>query len=314
VRSQQFVEGEYMMADEYDPFIKDPHDFLLRTFLPRAAGALGGLRNLRPGTLSMTMPLAYVSQYGDSQVRASFLAILEAALETMKWQDAVAEVRQVALSKGLPAFYGGMSGAPFDFFGDVLRGTRGIMTDMYRRPEKLVEAMERVAPLLVQDGVNGAEATGCPIVFIPLHKGTGGFMSQNQFETFYWPGLRQVMLGLIDEGIVPLPFAEGDYGPRLETICDMPRASLVWHFEAMDMARAKETVGKTACIMGNVPVSLLCTGSASQVKEACRRLIEQCAPGGGYILAGAASVGEVSADNLRAMTEAAKLYGPYGHA
>ncbi len=311
VRSQQFVEGEYMMADEYDAFIKDPHDFLLRTFLPRAAGAFVGLRNLRPGTLPMTMALAYVAQYGDPGVRASFLAILEAGLETMKWQAAVADVREAAITKGLPAFYGGMSGAPFDFFGDVLRGTKGIMMDMYRRPEKLLEAMERVAPLLVQDGVNGADASGCPVVFIPLHKGTGGFMSQKQFETFYWPGLRQVMLGLIDEGIVPLPFAEGDYGPRLETICDMPRASVVWHFEAMDMARAKKTVGRTACIMGNVPVSLLCTGSPAQVKEACRQLIEECAPGGGYILAGAASVGEVSAGNLRAMTEAAREYGLY---
>ena len=91
----------------------------------------------------------------------------------------------------------------------------------------------------------------------------------------------------------------------------MPEASVVWHFEAMDMARAKETVGRTECIMGNVPVSLLCTGSSAQVKEASRRLIEQCAPGGGYILAGAASVGEVTADNLRAMTEAAREYGMY---
>jgi len=59
-------------------------------------------------------------------------------------------------------------------------------------------------------------------------------------------------------------------------------------------------------------VSLLCTGSPAQVKEACRRLIEACAPGGGYILAGAASVGEASPENLRAMAEAAREYGVYG--
>jgi hypothetical protein len=311
VRSQQFVEGEYMMADEYDVFTKDPRDFLMRSFLPRAAGAFGGFRKLRPGTLPMTIPLAYVAQYGDPDVRASFEALLKAGIEIAKWQAVVGDVSQAALKRGIPSFYGGMSGAPFDFIGDALRGTKGIMTDMYRRPEKLLQAMDRVTPLLIEDGINGANASGCPVVFIPLHKGTGGFMSQEQFETFYWPTLRQVMLGLIGEGLVPIPFAEGDYRPRLETICDMPRASVIWHFEAMDMASAKQVVGRTACIMGNVPVSLLCTGSSRQVKEACRRLIEACAPGGGYILAGAASVGEASSDNLRAMTESVREYGVY---
>lgn len=311
VRSQQFVEDEYMTADEYDAFTEDPRDFLMRSFLPRAAGAFGGFRKLKPATLPMTIPLSYAAQYGDPDVRASFEALLEAGAEVAKWHAVVGEVGRIAVMKGIPSFYGSMSGAPFDFIGDALRGTKGIMTDMYRRPEKLMKAMERVTPLLVEDGINGANASGCPVVFIPLHKGTGGFMSQKQFESFYWPTLRKVMLGLIDEGLVPLPFAEGDYRPRLETICDTPKASVVWHFESMDMAAAKGTVGRNACIMGNVPVSLLCTGSPSQIKEACRNLIKACAPGGGYILAGAASVGEASAENLRAMTESVRDYGAY---
>lgn len=312
VRSHQFVEDEYMKAEEYDHFIKDPRDFLMRAFLPRAAGAFGGFKKLRPGTLPMTIPLFYIGQFADPELRASFEALLKAGEELQKWQAVVGEIHLAGLMRGLPSFYGGMSGAPFDFIGDALRGTKGIMTDMYRRPEILMEAMERVAPLLVEDGVNGADASGCPIVFIPLHKGTGGFMSQKQFEKFYWPGLKQVMLGLIAEGCVPLPFAEGDYAARLETVSDMPRASVVWHFETMDMAYAKRVVGRTECIMGNVPVSLLCTGSPARVKEACRRLIETCAPGGGYILTGAASVGEASKENLRAMTEAVRKYGVYG--
>jgi len=35
----QFVEGQYMKDDEYDAFIRDPSDFWIRTFLPRAFGA-----------------------------------------------------------------------------------------------------------------------------------------------------------------------------------------------------------------------------------------------------------------------------------
>jgi len=148
-------------------------------------------------------------------------------------------------------------------------------------------------------------------VVFTLHKGPGGFMSQKQFDTFYWPSFRKVMLGLIEEGLVPLPFAEGDYMPRLDTIRDMPKRSVVWHFEAMDMAIAKEVIGKDNCIAGNLPASILCTGTPAQVKEGCRKLIEICAPGGGYILTGAAAIDSGNPDNLRAMTEAAKEYGVY---
>ena len=118
-------------------------------------------------------------------------------------------------------------------------------------------------------------------------------------------------MGLIDEGLVPMPFAEGNYEPRLEIIKDMPRSSVVWYFEHMDMAKAKKILGDTACIAGNVPVSVLCTGTPQDVKERCRQLIEACAKGGGYILTGSAGVNIGKPENLRAMMAAAKEYGVY---
>jgi hypothetical protein len=60
-----------------------------------------------------------------------------------------------------------------------------------------------------------------------------------------------------------------------------------------------------------VPSSVMCTGTAKDVKEYCRRLIETCAPGGGYLLTGGASVTETCGENLRAMMEAALEYGVY---
>jgi uroporphyrinogen-III decarboxylase len=79
----------------------------------------------------------------------------------------------------------------------------------------------------------------------------------------------------------------------------------------MDMAKAKRALGDVACIAGNVPASLLVTSTPVAVKEACRKLIETCAPGGGYILTGAAGISKGNPENLRAMIEAAKEYGTY---
>ena len=85
----------------------------------------------------------------------------------------------------------------------------------------------------------------------------------------------------------------------------------MWYFEVMDMAKAKKILGDVSCIAGNVPASLLVTSTPEIVKEACRKLIETCAPGGGYILTGGASASEVKAENLSAMMEAALEYGVY---
>jgi uroporphyrinogen-III decarboxylase len=60
-----------------------------------------------------------------------------------------------------------------------------------------------------------------------------------------------------------------------------------------------------------VPTSLMYTGTPEAVKECCRRLIEVCGKGGGYILTAGASTAQVKAENLRAMMEAAREYGTY---
>ena len=98
---------------------------------------------------------------------------------------------------------------------------------------------------------------------------------------------------------------------RLEIIKELPRASVIWYFEQMDMAKAKKVLGDTACIAGNVPASVLCTGTPEDVKEYCRKLIEVCAKGGGYILTGGSSMNKGNPDNLRAMMAAAEEYGVY---
>jgi len=44
--SYQCVEGEYMMADEYDALIKDPSNFWIRVYMPRVFGAFEPFRKM----------------------------------------------------------------------------------------------------------------------------------------------------------------------------------------------------------------------------------------------------------------------------
>ena len=307
----QFVEGEYMKADEYDALLSDPADFFLRVYLPRTLGAFEPFRKIAPFKRAFGMPTVFLASCMQPEVQEAFQAVIDAGREMAKFRQVVAEITKEAQGAGYPPFMGGFAHAPFDLFGDTLRGTQGIMMDMFRQPAKLLEAMEVVTPWIVEGGVAGADAFGVPVVFMALHKGDDSFMSDKQFETFYWPGLKKVILGLVEEGCVPLLFAEGSYNRRLEAVTDLPEGSVIWWFDRTDMARAKKILGAQNCIAGNVPTSLMCTGTPQQVKEHCGNLIEVCGKGGGYILTGGAQVHNTTAANLRAMIEAAREYGTY---
>ena len=213
---------------------------------------------------------------------------------------------------GFPVVRGAFAKAPFDTIGDTLRGTKGIFMDMYRRPEKLKEAMDKVADLTIESVLSTLNASKGLVATFPLHKGADGWMSDKQFETVYWPSLRKVIRALIDEGVLVSLFAEGSYDTRIEVCNEFPKGSVVWLFDKSDMARAKRILGDKCCISGNVPASLLHAGTPGEVKEYCRKLIDVCGKGGGYILAaGNASVEGAQLDNIRAMQEAAIEYGVY---
>ena len=146
-----------------------------------------------------------------------------------------------------------------------------------------------------------------PLVFMPLHKGADSFMSVDQFQKFYWPSLLKVINGLVADGFVPYLFAEGAYGTRLETMAaDLPKGRTVWQFDRTDMKKAKEIMGGVACIQGNVPLSLLQLGTAEEVKAYARDLIENVAPGGGFILDVGAVLDDAKPGNVEAMVQAAK--------
>ena len=107
--------------------------------------------------------------------------------------------RMVALGFPPNVLAGALLEAPYDFMSDTLRGMRGIMLDMLKCPDKLLAAQEKVARIELQSTL----ATGMKQALMPLHRGSDGFMSLTQFEKFYWPQLKDLMLKLIDNGIMP---------------------------------------------------------------------------------------------------------------
>jgi hypothetical protein len=310
----QFVEGEYMTVDEYDHFLLDPLDFMIRKYWPRIFGVMKGFEKLPPlhNIISyyMGVPTGF-AMFTLPEVQSGLDALKKAGEKSMQILTYSRKFTTAAKDAGFPMQFGGVTQAPFDTLGDYYRGTKGLMLYMYRRPDKVIKACEKLLSFMIEMGVNAARASGIPRVFIPIHKGLDGFMSEEQFKKFFWPTLRELMVTLIGQGLTPCPLWEGDCTSRLEIIKDIPAGKAIYAFEATDMVRAKEVLGGTVCLRGNVPLSILATGSPDDVRAYCKKLIDLVGKGGGFIMDTSTGVDDAKPENLRAMFEFTREYGVY---
>ncbi len=306
----QYLDREYMTAEEYDDYLFDPTGFYLKKFLPRTAGAFETLKYLPDFPTGVAWKVIHgTAAFGNPELIAGFEKLVAAGKATTELVERTVVFIEEMNEEGYPIAAGGRCQAPFDIFADYLRGSKGAMLDMFRRPDKLLAAMDKAIHLMLSDVAVSPKAFDCPYIFIPLHWGLDGFMSPDQFRIFFWPELRKIILHLIERDLVPTVLWEGNCTTRLEEIGDIPPGKAIYWFEATDLVLAKEVVGDTVCLRGNVPASLLNLGTPGDVDAYCRNLIEKVGKGGGLILDGAASVpDEAPKENVLAMARSVKKY------
>jgi len=184
-------------------------------------------------------------------------------------------------------------------------------TKMYRQPDKLLAAMDTILPILMRR-IGAIPKTGeNNLVFLGPHRGAEGFMSLQQFDKFYWPGLKAVLLGLIEGGLTPCILWEGDYTSRLNYLLELPPGKIINRFNRTNIYKAREVLGKHHCIAGGMLPSLLQIGGVQKVKDECKRLIETVGRDGGYIMGHSTPLDEARIENVRAMIAATREYGVY---
>lgn len=216
------------------------------------------------------------------------------------------------MEKGVPVFVEVPAHAPFDWISDYFRGIKGTMMDMFYQPDKLKAAIDLITPHMIEYTIQTAQEMGVPYVSIPLHRGADPFMSNKQYAEFYWPGLKALLLALIEAEITPMPYWEGSYTNRLEFLAELPPGKVWGHFEVIDLEKAKEIIGDVMVFWGNVPAQTLISGTPEQTRDYVRKLIELYGDNGGLIIDGAVGIPkEAKLENVMAMTEAVFEYGVY---
>jgi len=321
----QYIEKEWMKAEEYEKLLQDPTGYLIRNVLPRQNTVLTPFENF-PNLatfVSMFSGIGMSFFFLNKDVKKmtkSFNKALRGMIGTFLGMKKYSKTMK---KRGNPvAGQIVITQAPFDMISDSWRGMRGAMLDMFRHPEELKKTCDILVEPLLAGMDNPTLAIGDPdedtitLSFIPLHRGADGFMSNEQFEEFYWPGLTKLMEGMIARDIIPMPFYEGRYTDRLEFLAEFAKkhkGKMVYWFHDTDIIKVKEMMGDYVCIRGNVPASLLVGGPPKAVEEYVKKSIEGCMEGGGYLVDGGVSgiPNEAKHENVQAMTDAVHKYGMY---
>ena len=308
----QFIESEYVKANEVDALLDDLSGFVLQTYLPRIYGALESFGQLPPTSWMLMgyITTGLVSVLSISAVAEALEALARAGREAARWAAGEEALDHELAALGFPMLAGSGTFAPLDLVG-VLRGSRGLMLDIYRQPDKLLALADKLLPMTIDTALALARMSGNSRVFIAANRGADGLMSLRQFETFYWPGFKKVVLALVEAGLTPVIHFQGCYDTRLETFREFPRGKMIGLFDRTDVFRAKQVLGDTMCIAGNMPLTLLHSGTPAEIRAYAGRLIDIVGRDGGFIMSSNTVLDDADPERVKIWLDFTREYGVY---
>jgi len=308
---QQFIEYPLLLDDEFDEFFSDRTGWTIRKSLPRTSGLLDPLANFPRNAGGGARQLAGLFSTPEFKKMIEDLWALNDFYTG--YMPKVAELNKEVLELGYPDFQARSGGGmvPFDYYSDFLRGTMLTFEDMFERPEAIERYINESIEGIIQSILSSKGMDEGKHVFMALHKGMDGFMSDEMYRKYYWSHLQRIILAVIESGKVPYVYTEGKYDTRIDCLTEVPPGKVFYHFEDVDMAVAKKKLGGIACITGGFPAALLDWATPDKVRDTAKRLLDDCAPGGGYIFGATCGLGNCKRENVEALFETVREYGVY---
>ena len=306
----QFIEYPVLLDEDMEYFSRDYTGWLMHKGFPAISSLVEPFAGLGLSGMGPSMDISMLANaFSAPEVRRTLETLWKISDMSKELSEKADKLNQQIEDEGFPVVHKGIALTPFDSFSDYFRGTIDSMMDLYERPE-LIESYckTNLAQILDFIRIQGGYLKG-KWVFIPLHKGMDKFLSDEHYRKFYWHDLQRIIVEIIDQGMTPYIYTEGKYDSRLEFLKEVPKGKVVYHFEQCDMAEAKRVLGDTACISGGFSTYLLDYGTKQQVVDECKRLIDVCAAGGGYIFETAHGFDFSKPENVEAMFDTVITYG-----
>jgi hypothetical protein len=287
----QFNEVDRLKDDEWDRLVQEGMSFFSEIFAPRVVGVLG--------------------KHGASR-RAGEARVM---LELMRFTAVNSQMACEMEARGHYNFLGSYAFPPYDLMSLLFRTLSSLTRDLMNKQtrEDVMEICERMNPWLIKLYISLAKLTGLPGVFFPSERAFT--LSPRQFEQFYWPTLKQMILALVDAGLIPFMEWESDSTHLVPFLKELPRKvarRCVFNCDTADIFEVHKILEGHMAITGDIPLSTMCVGTPHDVEKYCTKLFEVLKPGGGYLLCPALGIpDEARPENVHAMIEFARKHGNY---
>ena len=306
-------EDGYMDEDEYWEYAEDPSGFMMRKVLPRHYANLKGLEMVDFSNSTWQAGLYNMIPFALPPVKAAFNALSEAGAQMLHVAEAGGRVMGTMAGMGFPSLCDQAAIAPFDIFNDTLRGFMNTTMDMITCPDALLAAINACTKIQVRaiKNIFKTQPFAKNIVFF-LHNGFDMFMSREQFQTFYWPGVKALVDAVIECGGTPNLYVEDCYDNKMDIIVnDLPANKCILTLINCNVEKWKAACQGKICLSGGVNTTLLQFGTPEQVVQNVKETIDLWAPGGGYMLNTDAAIDIAKPENMHALFDTARNYIKY---
>lgn len=254
----QHPESATLYADELDEYIQSPYDMIQSKMRPRSYPA-----------------------YSEEPFQRLF-NYMRFYLCNQEFNQIIAQANKIIAEKyGLlttPAGSSGRAPVAFDNLADRAGGFNEILTDIKRRPQKILDAMDAFMPYAIhlatksKPHILGSNA-------IMTHMGV--FLRNKEFDKFYWPKFNEIVHVGAEGSRATTIFCEGDWTRFLDEMTELPMGTRLY-MEYTDMQKFKDKLGKKCVLGGFYPLTLLKNGTKQQCVDKAKEIMDIMAPGGNY--------------------------------
>ncbi len=289
--SYQYNEFERLKQEEYGEFLDRGMDFLMDTIAPRVSGIFQMSRLKRARYLGRVV------------------------YEAMKYVSMAEDVIVDLKAKGQYSLMTGAAVPPFDMMSFVFRELHGVTRDMMKksvRPQ-LVELTNRIEPWLTPLLSALPQLNGSSGIWFVSERAFS--LSPRQFEQYYWPTLKKMILSFVKAGDIPFLVWESDVTHLVHFLKELPTKisrRCVFMCDTSDIFEVNRILDGHMCIIGNVPLSTMCVGTPKDVEKYCDKMFAELKPGGGFMNCSALGIpDEAKPENVHALINYTHKHGVY---
>jgi uroporphyrinogen decarboxylase len=191
-----------------------------------------------------------------------------------------------------------------------LRGAENMMLDLVMNvdPARTARLLDFCNLVHIQFArmvkATGAHATTCGDAYCGP-----GLIGPDLYKMFAFPYQKRAVESIETEIGIPYSIHICGKTAAIHEAWSKTGASVFEVDHLTDMVSLRKHTFRKTCLLGNIDTTLLCSGTTSEVREACNVLLNSIDPSTGFILSSGCSMSaNTDPDNVHAMVEAARKH------